>query len=129
MCKIIFYKCKNDILNHNITSNTCFYFANIKKNRLQDTSISKNPKLWIYKCKINFYKCKLTCIKKICHDILSCSGICSKKPKYMHQNLNFWGYPYIRYQLSIVVNKKPSRSWKFLNEKNFWKHPFNLHNK
>ena len=31
MCKIIFYKWRNDMLNHIITSYTCFYLANIKK--------------------------------------------------------------------------------------------------
>ena len=34
------------------------YACKYWKIRLQDTSISKNPKLRIYKCKINFYKCK-----------------------------------------------------------------------
>ena len=50
----------------------------------------KNPKLWIYKCKINFYKCKfnsykckLTCDKKLCQVIRSCSEICWKKLKFL----------------------------------------------
>ena len=50
----------------------------------------KNPKLWIYKCKINFYKCKftsykckLTCDRKLCQVIRSCSEICWKKLKFL----------------------------------------------
>ena len=49
----------------------------------------KNPKLWIYKCKINFYKCKLTCDKKLCQVIHSRSEICWKKPKYT-KKMSFW---------------------------------------
>ena len=49
----------------------------------------KNPKLWIYKCKINFYKCKLTCDKKLCQVIHSRSEICWKKPKYA-KKMSFW---------------------------------------
>ena len=129
MCKIILYKCKNDMLNHIITCYTYFYLSSIKKLGYKLHLLVKSPKLWIYKCKINFYKCKLTYVKKLCVDILTCSEICLKKTKYIYQNLNFWGYLYIRYQLCTVVNRKPSQSWKFFNEKNFWKHNLNLHDK
>ena len=57
-CKIIFYKWKNYMLNHIITSYTCFCLANIKKIGYKLHLLVKYPKLWIYKCKINFYKCK-----------------------------------------------------------------------
>ena len=38
----------------------CVFSLSILKNRLQVTFLSKkNPKLWIYKCKIGFHKCKI----------------------------------------------------------------------
>ena len=42
----------------------CVFSLSILKNRLQFTFLSKkNPKLWIYKCKIGFYKCKINYYK------------------------------------------------------------------
>ena len=56
----------------------------------------KNPKLWIYKCKINFYKCKLTCDKKLCQVIQSRSEISWKKPKK-------WIFGFLKFALPVPL--------------------------
>ena len=52
--------------------------------------------MWIYKCKINFYKCKLTCDKKLCQVIHSRSEISWKKPKK-------WIFGFLKFALPVPL--------------------------